>query len=231
MNLHERLMAAYLAAREGRHEDALNEYIWFHENALEIDPAFRGVRLSFALTYWLELGSQYPKAMDALTTIRDRKSQLLSEGVQDRDMFQDVVALNEALDRTSETHLLFKNLAVLHPEFATACARLAVPAILKAGDFQLARGFLVDPQATVERLSSGLNEDIEMANAEESANTSKAMFNAFVTNYAEDVAQVLTVLSETDDKEMAAALREKAIQSVCDMSAREALCALLNTIP
>ncbi len=228
MNLHERLMAAYLAAREGRHEEALDEYIWFHENALKMDPAFRGVRLSFALTYWLELGSQYPKAMDALTTIRDHKTQLLSEGVQDRDLFQDVVALNESLGRTSETHLLFKNLAMLHPEFATACARLAIPAILKAGDFELARRFLVDPQATIDRLSASFNEDIEFARDEQSEDTSKAMFDAFVTNHSEHIAQVLTVLSETGDSRMAAVLREKAIQSVCDTSARDAFAALLD---
>ena len=41
------------AALEGRHEDALRDFAWFHEHALEHDMAYYGVRLSFALGYWM----------------------------------------------------------------------------------------------------------------------------------------------------------------------------------
>lgn len=37
-----------------------SEFVWFHEHALEVDRAYRGVRLSFALAFWLELAEQYP---------------------------------------------------------------------------------------------------------------------------------------------------------------------------
>jgi len=40
----------------GQFEKALQDHIWFHENALKHKPALYGVRLSFALQEWVNLG-------------------------------------------------------------------------------------------------------------------------------------------------------------------------------
>jgi hypothetical protein len=48
--------------RRGAHAEALKKYRWFHENALAHDPDMRGVRRSFALRYWAQLGDIYPPA-------------------------------------------------------------------------------------------------------------------------------------------------------------------------
>ena len=34
---------------QGKHKEALERYIWFHEHSLEHEPSMYGVRLSFAL--------------------------------------------------------------------------------------------------------------------------------------------------------------------------------------
>src|SRR4051794_4253621 len=52
--------------RSGSHADALAKFLWFHHNALRHDQAFGGVRLSFALSYWLELAGAYPPARPLL---------------------------------------------------------------------------------------------------------------------------------------------------------------------
>lgn len=39
MTAQERLHVAHLAAIEGKHEEALTEYIWFHDHALEEQPS------------------------------------------------------------------------------------------------------------------------------------------------------------------------------------------------
>ena len=57
--------------RAGRFADALTKHVWFHENALKYVPSLSGVRLSFALTYWMELGAVYPAALRKLKRIRD----------------------------------------------------------------------------------------------------------------------------------------------------------------
>jgi len=52
--------------REGRYQEALERFVWFHDHALEHEPsAMYGVRLSFALSYWKSLGDVYPPAMTA----------------------------------------------------------------------------------------------------------------------------------------------------------------------
>ena len=45
MDVRERYQQAQEAARDGRHEEALREYLWFHEHALEHEPAMYEVRL------------------------------------------------------------------------------------------------------------------------------------------------------------------------------------------
>ena len=49
-----------------RYEVALSKTLWFHENALALRPSLSGVRLSFALSYWLELGEVYPPALEEM---------------------------------------------------------------------------------------------------------------------------------------------------------------------
>jgi hypothetical protein len=56
--------------RQGRYADSLQKHLWFHDHALEHQQALAGVRLSFALAYWLELAACYPEAMQALTAVR-----------------------------------------------------------------------------------------------------------------------------------------------------------------
>ena len=100
----ERLTEAYAAAQAGRHEEALNEYIWFHEHALAEERSLRGVRLSFALAYWKELGEMYSPAMEALLALRDRKVAILAAGVESWELFNDVSALNDSLGNARNTY-------------------------------------------------------------------------------------------------------------------------------
>ena len=44
---------------EGRHQEALERYVWFHDNALDHAPSMYGVRLSFALSDWENLGKVF----------------------------------------------------------------------------------------------------------------------------------------------------------------------------
>lgn len=47
--------------RQGKNQEALERFVWFHDHALEHEPAgMYGVRLSFALSYWKALGDVYP---------------------------------------------------------------------------------------------------------------------------------------------------------------------------
>ena len=95
---------------KGSFEEALRRHIWYHNHALEIDPAQTGVRLSFALSDWMELGRRYPKAKQALIDIRDNKTRELREGRGYSDMFQEVAHINRELQDDEATYALFKTI-------------------------------------------------------------------------------------------------------------------------
>jgi len=73
-NMQKYLSDTQQMVREGRYQEALERFVWFHDHALEHEPsAMYGVRLSFALSYWKSLGDVYPPAMTALVEMRNRK--------------------------------------------------------------------------------------------------------------------------------------------------------------
>ena len=57
-------------ARRGAHAEALEKYLWFYHHALEHSPALSGVRLSYAISEWVELGNAYPPALEALESAK-----------------------------------------------------------------------------------------------------------------------------------------------------------------
>src|SRR4051812_30542503 len=84
-------------ARQGRHQEALERHVWFHEHALELVPALAGVRVSFALSDWARLAAAYPPARQALADARDRAAEAMLAGCGRRALFAEVAALNRHL--------------------------------------------------------------------------------------------------------------------------------------
>src|SRR2546426_6861906 len=107
-------------ARQGKFEQALQKHIWIHDHVLEANPSYYGVRLSFALADWIDLGKKYPKALEALKAIRDKKTSRLMAGEDDRVVFHDVQSINQYLGESKATVELFKQIQARQPEFASS---------------------------------------------------------------------------------------------------------------
>src|SRR6267142_6887314 len=151
-DVQKRLHEAHVAAQAGRCEEALDGYIWFHENSVDV-PGMGGVRLSFALAYWMELARVYPPARTALEDIRDRKTRSILNGIRDIPFFHDVVAINRYLGCERATYELFVTLNSSAPVLAGVYASLAMPAIINSGDFNLARQHMPPPAEELNRLN------------------------------------------------------------------------------
>jgi hypothetical protein len=207
------------SARLGQHERALQEYRWFHEHALDYDPAYCGVRLSFALAAWVELGEAYPPARDALIQVRDSKTRRLLRGEGDRELFEDVEAINSHLGDERATYELFRRLREVQPGIADACADLAWETAAAFDDFALARTCIDDPSARLRAWTDELNETISFIRAElpeppaELVEVTSAMF-------AERAALLLRVLTNVGESAKAAALRARLLGAVEDPSVR-----------
>lgn len=105
-------------AKEGAYAEALEQHQWLHAHALEHDPAWYGVRLSFALGTWRALGDKYPPALESLHGIRDQNTARLYDGDPSDELFHDVVALNRTLGDNEATFLLFRHFETIDPELA-----------------------------------------------------------------------------------------------------------------
>ena len=211
MDASKRLNEALRAFHEGRYEEALRGYEWFHRNALKHRASLYGVRLSFALAYWTELGKVYPKALRSLERIRRTKAKALREGRGSAETFHDVVSINEYVGKELETYRLFIRLTSRRPKLATKCARRAMPALVRVRDFRLARRYLPDPEARVARHAEMLNRDIPKIPARAKKTKTKAPIKeAYIANYCDDVALLSKVLNGVGERERAQRLEKSA---------------------
>lgn len=194
----ERLHHAAKAAREGRHEEALQEFIWYHHHALEDDPANYGVRLSFALGYWTELGKDFPKALDALRSVRNDKEAALLRGEGALQWFIDIAAINQALGDTTPTYTLFLRLKSAFPDKAAMYAPRALPSIVDAQDYALAASLMPAPEPLVRQQASALEKYI---NAVKHKPLTRAPIRwAHICNYVEEIKLPITILAGSNQK-------------------------------
>jgi hypothetical protein len=211
---HERLINAHRAAQEGRHDFALREFVWFHENALAENPALYGVRLSFALGCWHELGRSYPPALQELRRVRDAGTALLYAGSGTRDLFDDVAAINKALGEVSVTAALFEELHAKQPHLAAECSSLARSQLVATGKFELASKYLSNPEAHVRDICRTLVEDV--ANIDDQAESAAPFRQAYVDNSANEVGLVCGILrgiGELDEAQRLELLAKSLIDS------------------
>jgi tetratricopeptide (TPR) repeat protein len=207
-------------AANGDYAAALSKHVWFHENALKIRPSYYGVRLSFALSYWIELGKKYPKALEKLKEIRDSKTQRLLKGERSRDLFHDVSSINEYLQAFQSTADLFKELDTTDPKFASTIYDLADAALLSCREFGLAKKYLGDPNERLREAREHLERGIRFAKGSKNEDASR---HAFERIFAEEVVRTIIVLRETGDRSGAKAIQEEALKVLANPSIREAL--------
>ena len=219
MDPRDRLMKARAAADAGDYETALSEYVWFHDHALEHRPSLYGVRLSFALSYWKNLGDRYPPAMLALRNMRGDKTARLLHGEEDRALFHDVASINEYLGEERSTYELFRTLDQTAPGFARQCFTLAVDAIVAARDFELADQYAPDPESALLEFSGDLNNDVADYRAGPPVRAPR--LDAYIHIYCGRIRNLLRILAGTGRKLDADLAREWAVALVEDRRVRD----------
>ena len=145
------LQEARADTRAKRFEVALAKHVWFHEKALTVEPSLYGVRLSFALSYWLELADEYPPALAKLKEIRDRARADVMAGKNIRESFHDMVSLNKHLDEDRLTSEVFIALEEKDSKSAKKLIDLAQPSLVRTKSYSLV-GKLISPEKDFARM-------------------------------------------------------------------------------
>ncbi len=136
---------------EGSYAEALQHYLWYFEHSRN-DPGQKGVRLSFALSDWIELGRRYPKARQALIEIRDADARQFSDGGGYQDLFQEVSGINQYLNEGAATVALFKAIEQHDPQLAKQCYPFVQDRLVQKGEYDKCLGYLGDPQAAFDQI-------------------------------------------------------------------------------
>ncbi|QDV50013.1 hypothetical protein [Gimesia fumaroli] len=136
------LSEAQADARAKRYELALTKQVWFHENALKHNRAFSGVRLSFALASWHDLGKVYPPALDRLKEARDQASNNVLDGKDLFKSFQDFSSINRILNEDSLTVNTFIQLELQDKAAAKKVFRLAKPSLIRGKEYKICGKYL-----------------------------------------------------------------------------------------
>ena len=159
-------MQAYLnetqeLVRQQRYAEALERFVWFHDHALEHNPGMAGVRLSFALSYWKNLGDVYPPAKQSMIDMRDRKTRQLQDNRGNAALFQDVAELNRTLGEDAKTVRLFQGIDKTNPSLAAECWWFARLAVFREKQYDLAKKYVKSPLQEYDAAKA--NHDLEIA--------------------------------------------------------------------
>ncbi len=135
---------------QGRYEESLQHLLWYFKHSRN-DPGQAGVRISFALSDWIELGRRYPKARQALLEIRDHDTREFAEGRGYFDLFMELSNINSQLQDDDATVALFKSIEH-DKQLAQQCFIMAEGALVQRGDYELCMNYIDDPLAAFENI-------------------------------------------------------------------------------
>jgi hypothetical protein len=205
---------------QGKYQEALDRYIWFHDHALEHNQSMYGVRLSFALAYWKQLGDVYPPALAALATVRDNKTALLEEGKGNFNLFHDVLAINRTLGDERKTVDLFRKLDQEQSDLAKQCWDSAKEVVIKAKAYDLAKKYIGDPMREFAKTKSMYDLNTTMYGQ----NNLGDQFKSYNENrFVEEIARLIAVELALDDTKAAREIQEKALAVLDDPRLRDAI--------
>lgn len=205
-------------ARATRFEDALAKLLWFHENALKIEPAQYGVRLSFALAAWRDLAEKHAPAKEALIKARDTAESNVRTNHGDFEAFHDAASLNNILRESYRTVTLFKWIDEHNPGRAKRALSVADHALIVAKEYALC-GKYIEPETDYAGLAKGFRQNLKMSKEERFKN----MKDFGEKKFTSDVGTLVALLVLNDRKSEAKTIRDKAIEEWDDKAFHERL--------
>jgi len=178
--------------QQGNYEKALQDHIWFHNNALKHKPSLYGVRLSFALLDWIELGRKYPAAHNELIDIRNRKTELIKKKRGTLELFHDVQSINKYLYESKRTIALYKDMTNCDFELAKQCYDLAKEELIEHEELELCNRMMEAPMFIIRDMRKMLDKNIAIYKTNQWAD--EAHLEWSIQHYLEETEFTLIVL-------------------------------------
>lgn len=130
--------------KTGAYQEALIRHQNYFEESAHVS-GLAGVRLSFALGSWAELGSLYPPALEALQELANIRRQKLLSGDGSFTIFSEYKSINNYLNKDSETISTFLEIEELYPEEANDYYLSIRRLLMKTERYDIIARYITDP--------------------------------------------------------------------------------------
>jgi len=201
------------------YEDALAKQVWFHEHALDYAQGLYGVRLSYALEQWKALGQVYPPALQKLEAERDAAADQVRRGDGARGYFNEVLAMNRALNQDAATRELFVWLDTNRNETAAKVYDLAQASLVRARDYALCGKYL-EPKKALQSIVEQYRLQTQLAATADHPEAMQAFARKTLAN---KTGLLVALLVQNHRKEEADAIAGQAIKEWDDPGFRQQL--------
>jgi len=195
--------------KSGQYQQALEKHIWFHEES-KASPSMAGVRLSFAIAAWINLGERYSPALDALINVRDTNKEILVSGKGSFQHFHDLFSINRALGKEEHTYELFLILDKQYPEQAVVYYHVAEDLLIERKDYKLCGKYIGDPVYKYERIRHTRELQLSMTKKYPIMNNSRFLKNAD-ESFVDSVIKLIKLLIAIDREDEAIEIQKRAL--------------------
>ena len=129
---------------EKKYQQALEAHQYFFEESKK-SSGMGGVRVSFALASWAQLGSVYPPALIALSKISEEHKFLILSGKGTFYIFQEYQSINSYIGKNNETLETFLTADKKFPSQATEYYLSAKELLIAEKKFDIIKKYANDP--------------------------------------------------------------------------------------
>ncbi len=196
---------ARAAFKAGDHPEALRQYEYFFDHALDEDPhSLYGVRLSYCLDEWAKLGAKYPPALDRLRQKSEEALALLNQ-TRTSERFHDFVAICKYLKLKEEPIQCFLAYHESDRTLASSIVRFIWDELVKNKHWAVCAEYLPKPEEKYETALAKFDQALQICKSDPSLGGDD--FEEQIKGwYIRDVANLLVVLKNTGRTEAAAGL-------------------------
>jgi hypothetical protein len=198
------LAEARAAFKKKELAQALVQFEYFFDHAIEEEASLYGVRLSYCLDEWAQLGSKYPPALERLRSKADEAHGLLLQ-TRNPARFHDYIAICEYLKRNAAPVDVFLTLHKSDPELAKSIVRFIWDELVDAGQWNVCASYLTDPGSSY---ATALRRfDRTMAICVDDPSLGGVEFEQQIESwYVRDVTNIVRVLTNSGGSEPARAI-------------------------
>jgi hypothetical protein len=163
---------------EKKYQQALEAHQYFFEESKK-SSGMGGVRVSFALSSWAQLGSVYPPALIALSKIASEHKALILSGKGSFYIFQEYHSINSYIGKNSETLETFLTADKKYPSQAKDYYLSVKELLISEGKFDIIKKYANDPIYEYESIRNERERALSQLRQKVAGNTIEAINSEF----------------------------------------------------